>query len=173
MSNALLVGIIGSLILVTGAAWPEPKKIIHPARSIKNWLFAVGALFLFVYAWLGYIAGGSFFFVLLELLVIIASILMLTHVRDSIAAPIILNLGLLFILYSISQSQGFDMIFFILGLSGIALGYIFDMNTLRRALALTIGSSLIVIFSYLEANWIFFWINVFFAVFSGYYGLRK
>jgi hypothetical protein len=46
------------------------------------------------------------------------------------------------------------------------------MGTIRRVLALTLGSALIAIFSYIEASWIFFWLNVFFALFSAYYVAR-
>jgi len=34
---------------------------------------------------------------------------------------------------------------------------------------LALGGALIALFSYFEVNWIFFWLNVFFAIFSGYY----
>jgi len=41
MNSAFLTGLIGSLILVTGAAWPEPKNSKHPMQSLKNWFFAI------------------------------------------------------------------------------------------------------------------------------------
>ena len=54
----------------------------------------------------------------------------------------------------------------------MGLGYAFQMNTLRRDVALMVGSALVAIFSYLGANRIFFWLNVFFALFSLYYTIK-
>lgn len=164
-----LTGLIGSLILVTGAAWPEIKAVKHPMRSIKNWLFAIGGLIMLLYAVFGYIKGGSVFFVFLEILVVIASIMMMLNTDDRIDTAVISASGLVFIVWSLYLFEGYNTIFFIIGLSGIGLGYTFDMGTLRRPVALTLGSALIALFSYIEANWIFFWLNVFFAIFSGYY----
>ncbi len=45
-------------------------------------------------------------------------------------------------------------------------------GTSRREFALFAGSALIAFFSYLTATWVFFWLNVFFALFSGYYLLK-
>ncbi|MBI4234908.1 hypothetical protein HY604_01255 [Candidatus Peregrinibacteria bacterium] len=61
----------------------------------------------------------------------------------------------------------------IFGLCGIGLGYAFQMGTIRRNLALTLGSALIALFSYFEKSWIFFYLNVFFAIFSLYYTLKS
>lgn len=38
-----ILGIGGAGVLVVGAAYPD-KKVSHPVKSIKNWLFAVGGL---------------------------------------------------------------------------------------------------------------------------------
>ncbi len=40
MNYIFKTGVIGSLALITGASWPEPKNTDHPKKSIKNWLFA-------------------------------------------------------------------------------------------------------------------------------------
>jgi hypothetical protein len=175
MDINFLTGLVGSFILVMGAAWPETKKK-HPVQSTKNWLFAIGGLVMLIYAILGYQAGGSVFFVFLEALVAVATVLMMLKVDDRIDTPIIGLSGLGLIIWSLYLFEGYNTVFFILGLCGIGLGYAFDMDTQRRNLALTLGSILIALFSYLEASWIFFWLNTFFAIFSSFYllkGLRK
>lgn len=168
MDYIFLTGLIGSLILVTGAAWPETKTS-HPVKSIKNWLFGIGGLIMLLYAIFGYQQGGPIFFVMLEILVVIASILMMLNTDDRIDTTIISISGLGLIVWSLYLFEGYSTVFFILGLSGIGLGYAFKMATFRRNLALTLGSILIALFSYVEKSWIFFWLNVFFAIFSLYY----
>jgi hypothetical protein len=169
MDYIFLTGLIGSLVLVAGAAWPVGEDARHPAKSIKNWLFAVGGLIMLIYAILGYLVGEPIFFVFLEILVVIASILMMLNTPDKIDTPIITICGLMLIIWSLYLFTGYHTIFFIIGLSGIGLGYAFQMGTLRRSAALMLGSALIAVFSFIVASWIFFWLNVFFAIFSGYY----
>lgn len=173
MDSIFLTGLFGSIVLVTGAAWPSPKSKILPIKSVKNWLFAIGAVIMFVYSYLGYQQGGPVFFVLLEALVIIASILGMMNMDDRIDATIISVSGFIFIIWSFYLFKGYNTIFFILGLIGIGLGNAFDIGSLRRDIALTVGSAIIALFSYLEASWIFFWLNVFFAIFSGYYLMKN
>lgn len=176
MDYIFLTGLIGSLVLVTGAAWPEIKAVKHPMRSVKNWLFGIGALIMLVYAVLGYMSGGTIFFVFLQSLAVIASVMMMLNTDDRIDTAVISVSGLVFIIWALYLFEGYNTVFFIIGLSGIGLGYTFNMGTIRRPVALTLGSALIALFSYIEANWIFFWLNVFFAIFSGYYlikGLAK
>lgn len=168
-----LTGLIGSLILVLGAAWPNPKKAIHPAKCTKNWLFAIGGLFMFAYALLGYLNDGPIFFVILQILVAVSSVLMMLNLDDRIDTPIISISGIILIIWSLYIFEGYNTLIFIFGLAGIGLGYAFKMGTIRRDLALTLGSILIAIFSYVEASWIFFWLNTFFALFSGYYLIRS
>lgn len=163
------LGILGSLVLVSGAAWPSSKNVKHPAKSIKNWLFAVGGFIMLIYAILGYQTGGPVFFVFLEILVVFASILMMLNTDDSFDMPTISIGGLGLIIWSLYLFEGYNTVFFILGLCGIGLGYAFKMGTVRRDVALTLGSALIAIFSYIESSWIFFWLNTFFAIFSAYY----
>lgn len=172
MTLTFLTGLFGSLVLVSGAAWPESKDKNHPTRSLKNWLFAVGGFLMLIYAILGYLEGGPLFFVILEILVAIASVLMMLNTPDKIDAPLIGVSCLGLIVWSLFLFEGYRTLIFIVGLCGIGLGYAFQMGTLRRNLALTLGSGLIAGFSYIEASWIFFWLNTFFAVFSAYYLLK-
>lgn len=163
------VGLIGSLTLVLGAAWPEPKTAKHPTQSIKNWLFVVGALLMLFYAVLGYRTGGTVFFVFLEIFILISNLLMMLDTDDRLDAIVMTLGGLVFVVWSLYLFDGYSTLLFILGLTIIGFGYAFTMNTLRRSLALTLGSIFIALFSYVEASWVFFWLNVFFALFSAYY----
>lgn len=169
MDYIFLTGLLGSLVLVTGAAWPEIKEVNHPAKSTKNWLFAIGGAMMLLYAIFNYQQGGPIFFMMLEILVVIASVLIMLNTPDKVDTPIIAISGLGLIVWSLSLFEGYNTLFFILGLSGVGLGYAFQMGTLRRSVALTLGSVLIALFSYIEASWIFFWLNLFFAIFSAYY----
>lgn len=173
MNLTFIIGLLGSLILVLGAAWPEPKHPKHPVQSLKNWLFAVGGVVMMIYAILGYLQGSSIFFVFMQLLIFVSTVLMMLHVDDRIDSVILGISAAIIIIWSLYLFQGYTTIIFILGLLGISLGYAFDMGTFRRDLALTIGSLLIAFFSYVEANWIFFWLNLFFAIFSGFYFLKR
>ncbi len=172
MDSIFLTGIAGSLVLITGAAWPETKDVDHPTKSIKNWLFAVGGLIMLLYAVLGYRHGSPIFFVFLEILVLVASILMMLNTDDRFNTVVIMLSGLVLVVWSLRLFAGYNTILLILGLSTLGLGYAFKMGTVRRSMALTLGSVLIVFYSYLEASWIFFWLNIFFAVFSWYYVVR-
>ncbi|MDP2642732.1 MAG: hypothetical protein Q8P62_02740 [Candidatus Peregrinibacteria bacterium] len=176
MDYIFFTGIIGSLILVTGAAWPESKDVKHPMKSLKNWLFAIGGLGMLLYAIFGYMQGGPIFFMILEILVVAASVLMMLNTPDKIDVPVLIISSFGLIVWSLFLFEGYSTIIFILGLCGIGLGYTFQVGTLRRSVALTVGSILIAVFSYIGASWIFFWLNVFFAIFSAYYvykGLAK
>lgn len=171
MTQTFLIGIIGSILLVLGAAWPE-KTNTTPIKSIKNWLLAIGGFIMFIYALLGYLQGGPIFFVFLEAMIIIASIMMMIDVEDLIDTIVISISTLALTAWSITLFEGYSTIIFILGLAGIALGYTLKSGTIKRSLALTIGSILIAIFSYMTQSWIFFWLNIFFAVFSCYYVIK-
>lgn len=168
MDVTFSVGLLGALILVAGAAYPL-ERVSHPARSIKNWLFAVGGVVMLLYSWRLWQAGGPIFFLFLQGFVNVASIFMMFNVRDSIDTPLMLATGVLFVSWSLYLYEGLNTVFFILGLTGIAMGYVMEMGTFRRNAALLFGSALIALFSYVEASWVFFWLNVFFALFSGYY----
>lgn len=57
MDTTLAVGILGALILLVGAAWPATRKNVPSVRSLKDRLFAVGAIIMLIYAYLGYLQG--------------------------------------------------------------------------------------------------------------------
>lgn len=81
MNYILLTGMWGGLVAVVGAAYPE-EKVKNPLHSTKNWLLGIGAFLLLIYASLNYaFASGSFFFILLEALVVVASVMMMVDVR--------------------------------------------------------------------------------------------
>ncbi len=168
MNYIFLTGLTGALTLVLGAAWPEGKG--RPIYSTKDWLFALGALLMLGYALLNYFfATGSIFFILLELMVIVASVLMMIDVSDRIDALVLSLSGLAFIAWSVLLYEGVNTIYFIVGLTGVSLGYAFKMGSVRRFLALTVGSVLIALFSYFAKDMIFLALNAFFALFSAYY----
>jgi hypothetical protein len=173
MDYIFFTGLTGAIILVLGAAWPESKKITHPTHSVKNWLLGLGVIPMRLYSIFGYMQGGPIFFIFLQVLVAIASVLMMLNTDDRFDFAVITICGLGLIIWSLFLFEGLNTIFFILGLAGIGLGYSFKMGTLRRSIALMLGGALIAFFSYLEANWIFFWLNTFFCLFSAYYVLKE
>ncbi|MBI1812194.1 hypothetical protein HY285_00175 [Candidatus Peregrinibacteria bacterium] len=166
-----IVGLAGSAILVLGAAWPD-RAVLHPRESLKNWLFAVGALCMLFSSILNYQAGAPIFFIFLELLVTFSSVLMMLNVPERIDTPLVLLASLAMIVWSFLLFHDLGTVFFVIELSGIAVGSILKTGTARREIALILGSALIALFSYLTATWIFFWLNVFFALFSGYYAWK-
>lgn len=175
MQNSLtfLVGLIGSLILVAGAAWPSISAKKHPAKSLKNWLFGVGGYIMLSYAILGYAQGsGSLLFIFLQAFVGISTIMMLLNVNSRISLPILITTGLVFVIWSATIAQDYSTIFFITGLTGIAIGYALKTESVWRETSLVIGSTLIALFSYLGSSWIFFWLNVFFAIFATYHATK-
>lgn len=173
MTTLLITGIIGSLFLVLGAAWPESKDVKHPRKSVKNWLFMVGCLIMLLYSTLGYLEGSPIFFLFLQILILIADILMMLNTDDRIDASVITLGTISLAVWSLYLSQNYETLLFIAGLGLLGAGYAFGMGTLRRNVGLTIGSIFIAIFSYLTASWIFFWLNIFFALFSGYYLIKS
>ena len=171
MTPIFLLGLFGSIILVIGA-WLPDKPVKHPVQSLKDWCFAIGALVMLVYSVINYINGAPIFFVFLEGLVTLSSAFMMLNIDDRIDTPIVIAATIGLIGWSISLAQGSDVIIFIVGLAGIAIGYVLKGGTVKRELALIIGSVLIALFSYLSATWIFFWLNVFFALFSAWEAWR-
>ena len=164
------VGIIGSLILVTGAGWPGEKEHTAPTKSTKNWLFAIGGLAMLAYAILNSMYHQApFFFVIFEIFMAITSVLMMLDTDDKLDTIIVSIAATVFIIWSLYLFEGYTTIIFIIGLCVTGLGFAFEMGSRRRDIALTIGSATIAIFSFIASSWIFFWLNAFFAVFSGYY----
>lgn len=163
------LGVLGGIILVLGAMWPA-KKVEIPRNSIKNWLFAGGAVILFLYALLNYLYGtGTLFFAILEILAIVSSVLMLGGFSEKISTKIISVLGIGLVSWSIFIAKDYFAAIFILGLITVSWGYILESGTTKRNLLLAVGSLLIALFSYLGSAWVFFWLNIFFAGFSFYY----
>lgn len=171
MDITFLIGLVGAIVLVVGAAWPV-HKVSHPVKSVKNWLFAIGGLIMLTYSILNYIAGGPIFFIFLQALVNISSVLMFLDTDDKIDIPVITLAGIILVVWSLYLFEGYDTIFFIVGLVGIGLGYALKTGTWYRNFSLTLGSILIALFSFIAKDWIFFWLNTFFALFSGYYTIK-
>jgi len=171
VTPAVLTGLIGAIILVCGAAYP-PEKVTHPARSVKNWLFAAGGFLMLAYSLLNYLAGDTIFFLILQIFIALTTVLMMLNTHDRFDTPLIMGIGIIMVLWSLALFEGINTVFFVIGLSGIGLGYALDMGTLKREIALTTGSALISLFSFAQGDLIFFWLNFFFALFSGWYALR-
>ena len=171
MDIALFLGLIGSIILVVGAAYPA-EKTKTPIISVKNWLFAIGSLMIFVYAILWYLGGGSIFFIVLEILVVLSCILMMLTINDRSKTYIIGIGGTALIIWSLFLFSGYTTIIFVLGIATLSLWFAFQMNSLRRDIALALGAILIAIFSYLQADRIFFWVNAIFGLISIFQAIK-
>lgn len=169
MSSTLILGIIGSLVLVAGAAVKETGVKVVPIKSTKNWLFIIGNVLIILYSVLNYLGGGEFLFIILEIPIVIANVLMMLDTSDNVSAQIITFSSVTLILYILSTSSSYTTILFVLGLFGVSLGYAFTSGTIRRDAALAIGSIFIGVFSYLTGSWVFLGLNTAFALFSTYY----
>ena len=166
MSDSIfLTGLISSIVLVIGSAWPERKE--------KNWIFAAGNFGMLGYASLAFFLNDNpIFFVLLEMLCSSASALTLFKVREKISMWIILIGGLALLTWSYFLFEDSTTVFFILGLVALALGFI-SKNPLKKNLVFLIGCILISTFSFLKGDMIFFWLNAIFGLFSGFYLLKE
>lgn len=165
MNQAVFVtGLIASIILVLGSAWPDRS-------SYKNWIFALGNFGMLGYSILSYLNGNPVFYILLESLCALSSVLMLAKVRQKPSTILLLSAGAALLAYSIYLFEDTGTLFFILGLMMLAVGFV-TKDFLKRNSAFVLGSALIAIFSYVENSMIFFWLNVFFALFSFYYLLK-
>jgi len=173
MNYIFLTGLLGLSILILGAATPESKTIKLPIKSTKNWLLALGSTIMFTYSIMSYLQGESIFFVFSQSLIIIASILMMLNIKNKIDLIIIFISGSILIIWSLFIFENYNTLIFIFGLIGIGFGYILKGGTIKKNLTLTIASLLIALFSYIETSWIFFWLNIIFAIFSGYYVIKQ
>ena len=171
MALNFLIGLIGSFILIVGAAWPV-KSVLHPARSAKNWLFFIGSLFMFGYAFLNYLIGGSIFFVLLQILIFITNVLMMLNTSDKFDVPLIAAASAGLVIYSLYLFEGYSTVLFVVGLCILGIGFALDTGTYKRNMSLAVGSAVIAAFSYLQSDWIFVGLNVFFALFSFYHATK-
>jgi hypothetical protein len=104
---------------------------------------------------------------------LISCILMMIDVDDKIDSIIIWISWITLIWLSIFFSNNYNTIIFILWLIWLWLGYAFKMWSLRRDIALTLWSLSVAIFSYLEWNLVFLWLNIFFCLFSLYYTIKR
>ena len=127
---------------------------------------------MFTYAVLNFIAGGSIFFIFLQILIAVSTLLMMLNTPDRLDTPILAIAGIGLVIWSIRLFEGYGTVLFVIGLVTLGLGFAMNMGTVRRNAFLALGSAIIAVFSYLMADWIFFWLNVFFALFSGYYVLK-
>jgi len=127
---------------------------------------------MFTYSLLGYLEGGPIFFVILQVFILCASTLMMLNTGDRFDVTVLSSCGFAMILWTLTNYEGISTVFFILGLCGIGIGYALNTGTLRRNVMLVLGSIIIAVFSYIEMSWMFFWLNTFFALFSGYHALR-
>ncbi len=171
MSINFLIGILGAIILVIGAALPD-TRISHPVKSFKNWFFVIGSLFMLVYSILNYFDGGSIFFVILQIYINSSSIFMMTNTSDKIDVPVMLLFGFILIIWSLFLFEDYSTILFILGLTTLGTGFVLRIHTCKREIMLTIGSAIISLFSYLQGDMIFFLLNLFFALFSEYHSYK-
>jgi len=169
--DPFLIGLIGSAILIVGAAWPV-HTVSHPARSLKNWLFLIGSACMFLYSVLNYFEGGLIFFILLQILIAITTVLMMLDTSDKFDVPFIAAVAAALVVYSLYLSMGTETIIFVVGLTVLGVGFALNTGTFKRNMALGLGSAVIAGFSYLSADWIFFGLNFFFAVFSFYHASK-
>ncbi len=155
-----LVGIIGGLILLGGAA----HKDHNPKR--KNLIFAIGNVLMFAYALLGFIDGGSLLFVLLQIMVNLSSLCMLLNVPDKIDTPLVSLTGLGLAIYAGVYYYSPSTLLFIAGLILLSLGFSLDYKKQLKNVFLVCGSLLIAYFAWLMQDMVFFGLNSFFALFS-------
>ena len=158
MDLRLAIGLLGSAVLVTGVATSSSKR--------KNTLFAVGNACMFAYALLGYLGGGPIFFLILQIFIALSTLCMLLKVSDAYDTPILAIGGLALVAWSLSLFEGYSTAIFVVGLALLGIGFAMDTGTLKREMALMIGSAVIAIFSFLMRDWIFVGLNVLFAALS-------
>lgn len=165
MINAVfLTGLISSIILVIGSAWPE--------RPFKHWIFGIGNFGMLAYASLAFfLEANPIFFVLLEILCATSSVLFLTNVKEKISARLILISALTLLIWSFFLFEDSTTVFFILGLSALAVGFT-SKDSVKRNAVFLLGCILISTFSFVKEDWIFFWLNAVFGLFSGFYLLK-
>lgn len=173
MDYSFWLGIIGSLILVSGAAWPIPRKLKNARASTKDRLLLIWSLIMFLFALIWYYNWSSIFFVILEILVIISCVLMMSNTNDRVDATVLSVSWIALVIRSLYLFQWYTTIIFIIWLVVLGLWYAFDTWSLRRDIALTVWSIFVALFSLLEPNRIFFWLNLFFAIFSWYYLVKN
>jgi len=170
------IGIVGALVLVTGAFLPD-KDVTHPAKSLKNWLFAGGGLMMLTYSLIGYFYGdATIFFSFVQGFALIAALLGIANIGDRWGLILTGGTGVIFLGWSLWLFEDYSTAIFIVGLIGISLGYVQKMGTIRRFAALALGGLALALFSWIVGDKIFLTLNAFYAAFSAYRGyeiLRK
>lgn len=164
----MIVGIVASTFLVIGALLPDAPNV-HPARSLKNQCFAIGNIGMIAYAWMRFLEGGSVFFLFLEAMMMLSTILMLTNAHERLSQMLILPTGMLFSLAALLIDIELATLLFVIGLTVVSIGFISRGGTLRRSIFLTLGSGLVAVFSAIQHDVVFLWMNAFFALFSLYH----
>lgn len=127
---------------------------------------------MFGYAVLNYFEGGSFFFILLQILIAVSTVLMLFDTNDTFDTVLLSFAGAGLITYSLFLFQDYSTIIFVVGLVTLGVGFAFNMLSIWRQVLLAVGSVLIAIFSFVQGDQIFLWLNVFFAGFSMWHAWR-
>jgi hypothetical protein len=158
MDLRFLIGLLGSIILVIGVITTVPTR--------KDRLFAIGNACMFVYALLGYLQGGPIFFLILQIFIAVSTLCMLLNVPDKYDTPTLALVGLALVVWSLSLFQGYSTAIFVVGLVLLGIGFAMDTGTVKREVALMVGSVVIAFFSYLMRDWIFVGLNTLFAFFS-------
>lgn len=157
MDLRFFIGLLGSIILVVGVATTSRRR---------NMFFAVGNACMFTYALLGYLQGGSIFFVILQMYIALSTISMLLRVPDRYDTPVLALSGIALVAWSLSLIQGIGTAVFVVGLVLLGIGFAMETGTRKREAALMLGSTVIAVFSVLMRDWIFVVLNVLFATFS-------
>jgi len=158
MDLRFAIGLVGSIILVTG--------VITPVLRWKDLLFATGNACMFAYALIGYLTGGPIFFLILQIFIALSTLCMIFKVPDAYDTPILAVAGIGLVAWSLSLFEGYSTAIFVIGLALLGIGFALEGGTLRREVALMLGSIVIAVFSYLMVDWIFFGLNAVFAFFS-------
>lgn len=171
MDPRFLIGIIGSLLLVIGSALPD-RSVSHPAKSRKNQFFAIGNACMFAYALLGYLAGGPIFFVVLQIFIVLSTLLMMLGTPDRFSTPLLSIAGFGLVGWVLALFEGYGTAIFVIGLVLLGIGFALNAKAAKRAIFLSVGSAAIALFSLASRDWVFFVLNVFFTLFSGWHAAR-
>lgn len=155
MDARFAIGLIGSLLLVTGVATTSAR--------LKNGLFAIGNACMLAYALVGYLDGGPIFFLILQMFIALSTISMLLNIPDRYATPLLGLCGLVLIAWSLSLFEGYSTVVFVTGITLLGIGFAMDASTMKREVALMMGSAVIAVFSILMHDWIFTGLNILFA----------
>lgn len=125
-----------------------------------------------IYAVFRYMAGGSVFFLLLEAMMLLATVLMLVQAKESISRTLILIMGFLLSATAFFIKIDPETLIFVAGLTIVSVGFTSGANTIRRNALLALGSGLVALFSAIQHDPVFLWMNVFFALFSLYHVVK-